>query len=75
MAAMQEKTETLYSVWRNNGDRLLILDGTEEQCAEALGIKLLSFRRLRYRAKNDPKGSPYTIRETAIDDVIREEES
>ena len=36
--------EVRYSVWDNRTDQLLILDGTSKECADAMGIKLNSFR-------------------------------
>ena len=53
--------QTLYSVWRNSDDRLLILDGTAEECAALLGINLKSFYRLVCTKKNAGYGFAYTI--------------
>ena len=53
--------KTLYSVWLNSDDRLLILDGTAEQCAEEMGVAVNAF----YKYVGDPKyQQKFTIRKT-----------
>lgn len=53
--------KTLYSVWRNSDDCLLILDGTAEQCAEAMDVSLKSF--FKYVSWPDYQAK-FTIRKT-----------
>lgn len=60
----------LYSVWRNSDDRLLILDGTAEQCAKVMGIKLDTF----WRFTTNKHGTAYTVQKIRRDDAKREEE-
>ena len=43
--------QTLYSVWNNYTDELIILDGTARQCADAMGISFKSFHSTRTRLK------------------------
>ena len=51
---------TLYSVWRNKDDKLLILDGTAEECCRKLGISKNSFYRLC--CASNGYGNAYTVR-------------
>lgn len=66
---------TLYSVWRNSDDRLMILDGTADECAKLLHINRNSFYRLVCSTQNKGYGCVYTIRKMKSADVKREEES
>ena len=76
MAERERKKRTLYSVWRNRDDRLMILDGTAEQCAEILGIRKNSFYRIVYgKGKNEGYGSAYTVRKTSVEQIRRDERS
>ena len=65
-------SKVLYSVWRNSDDRLLILDGTMEQCCAVLGLRRDNFYRL---VNSDKYGSRYTIRKISREESKREEES
>jgi hypothetical protein len=44
-------SQALYSVWNNDTDELIILDGTARQCADAMGISFKSFHSTRTRLK------------------------
>ena len=66
------KAETLYSVWRNSDDRLIILDGTAEQCCSVMGITKNSFYKLMCASYGDDK---YTIRKITRKQSKREEDS
>ena len=69
-------SSTLYSVWRNSDDKLLILDGTIEECCRRLGVAPQTIRRLAVhteKTRNDD--GRYTIRKMKVSDVKREEES
>ena len=66
---------TLYSVWRNKDDKLLILDGTVQECCDLLGIKPQSFRRIAGSSDKNGYGNAYTIRKARVEQVKREEES
>ena len=69
-------SSTLYSVWRNQDDKLLILDGTIEECSRRLGIAPQTIRRMAvHTEKTHNDGGKYTIRKMKIRDVKREEES
>ena len=50
---------SLYSIWRNSDDQLLILDGTAEECCKFLGIQKNTF--YRYAAVSN-EHTTYTIR-------------
>lgn len=63
----------LYSIWRNSDDRLLILDGTVEECSKVLGITMRSFVERLSRVGGDQK--MYTIRKIRREESEREEES
>lgn len=54
------QTSTLYSVWRNSDDKLMILDGTAEECCEILGINKKTFYPLV--CKSAGQGAQYAIR-------------
>ena len=64
---------TLYSVWRNSDDELLILDGTAEECAAKLGINKNSFWRLAGSTDSN-YGNAYTITKIKTRDILREVE-
>ena len=66
------RSNVLYSVWRNSDDRLMILDGTAETCAEILGIHVNTFYWLVSATRNTEHGI-YTIRK--IDRRTAEEEA
>ena len=67
------KPETLYSVWRNSDDTLLILDGTAEECSKVIGITMRTFVERLSRVGGDQE--KYTIRKIRREDAKREEES
>ena len=70
MSRKTGETTYLYSVWRNSDDRLLILDGTAEQCARIMGIKLGTF----WRMTTNKHGNAYTVQKIKRCDAKREEE-
>ena len=55
------RSNVLYSVWRNSDDRLMILDGTAEACADILGIHVNTFYWLVSMTRDAGHGI-YTIR-------------
>lgn len=70
------KHSTLYSAWRNQDDKLLILDGTIEEVSRILGIAPETIRRMAvHTEKTKNEGGRYTIRKMKIRDIKREEES
>ena len=69
------KPDTLYSVWRNKDDELLILDGTMEQCCERLGISRWHFYKIVNSEKNTGFGHAYTVRKITKAKSKREENS
>ena len=66
---------TFYTVWRNSDDRLLILDGTADECCKLLHINKNSFYRLVCSNRNKGYGAAYTITKAKRDQIKREEES
>ena len=70
------QVSTVYSVWRNSDDKLLILDGTVQECCELLGITPQAVRRLAVRTnKTRNDGGKYTVMKAKMEQVKREEES
>ena len=69
----KKKPTTLYSLWRNSDDRLLILDGTAEDVCAILGLKSKSFYEIMSRTGGDMEA--YTIRKIRREDAEREEET
>ena len=65
------QTSVLYSVWRNSDDKLLILDGTADECCARLGINRNSFYRL-VCSVNKGYGNVYTIRKIRREEAERE---
>ena len=63
----------LYSIWRNEDDQLLILDGTSEQCCEILGIPKKTF--YEELSRTGGKGKKYTIQKIRYKDAMRESEA
>lgn len=63
----------LYSVWRNSDDMLIILDGSADECCEAMGIERTSF--YEQLARNKGNGTKYTIRRISYVEAEREVES
>ena len=64
--------QTLYTVWRNSDDRLMILDGTADQCAAVMGITKHSFYRL---VCTKAYGDRWTIMKISSEQSKREEDS
>jgi len=59
----------LYSIWNNQNDQLIILDGTADQCSKMLGITKDAFYHIVCR------GSPqYTIQKARKREIEREAE-
>ena len=75
MGRQKGQATTLYTVWRNKDDMLLILDGTAEECCRLLGMNKNSFYRLVCSTGNKGYGNMYTIRKANRDQIKREEES
>ena len=61
------KPKYLYSIWRNRDDRLIILDGTVEQCCAAMHIKLSTFRFITSR-----HCKTYTVRKITEQELASE---
>ena len=64
------KPTVLYSIWRNEDDRLIIFDASAEQCCEILGITRRTFVEELSRTKGN--GEKYTIRKIRREDAERE---
>ena len=75
MARQKGQITTVYSVWRNSDDQLLILDKPAKECSKLLGIAEQSFRRIAGSTDKNGYGNAYTIRKARIEQVKREEES
>jgi hypothetical protein len=61
-------TRFLYSVWRNSDDKLMILDGTADECALAMGVKRQSF----YVFCNRGGNGDWTITKKSIAEIEAE---
>ena len=57
--------QVLYSVWNNFTDEVIIIDGTAEQCAKAMGIKLESFYTASMKASRG-KNLKWTIEKKVL---------
>ena len=69
---MNRKPKYLYSVWRNRDDKLLILDGNAEECAQVMGMTdVQSFYHLLCMKKGRPK---YTITRILAEEAERQQE-
>lgn len=64
---MKCNTRFLYSVWRNRDDKLMILDGTADECAEAMGCTRQNF----YRYCNE-NNHLWTIQKRSIREIEEE---
>ena len=62
------KCRCLYTVWNNNTDEIVIVDGTVKQCADAMGINLSSFHSIRTRTKQG-KMHKWTIEERKVYEI------
>ena len=62
----------LYTVWRNSDDKLLILDGTAEECCRLLNVKKETFYRYACVSNED---TLYTIRKISLEEAEKEVES
>jgi hypothetical protein len=56
------QTSVLYSVWRNSDDKLLILDGTTEQCCNIVGISPKTLWNIASAGGSDK----YTVQKTIM---------
>lgn len=65
---MRCNTRYLYSVWRNSDDRLMILDGTADECAERMGMNRQSF----YVICNKGGNAIWTIQKTSVSQIKAE---
>ena len=63
--------QTLYSIWRDSDDSLIILDGTADQCCELLGVRKETFYRYACRSEEQKM---YTIEKIIRVDAEREAE-
>lgn len=45
------KNYTLYSIWNNKNDEVIIIDGTAKECAYALGTSEETFRSIAIKVK------------------------
>lgn len=67
---------TRYSVWRNEDDKLLILDGTVDEVSELLGINPNTIRRMAVHTEKNPNDNlKYMIQAMKVTDIKREERS
>lgn len=67
---------TLYSVWENKTDKLLILDGTVDEVSELLGITPGTIRRMAVHTEKNPNNNlKYMIQAMSVKDIKREERS
>lgn len=60
---------TLYSIWNNRDDSLIILDGTADKCSEMLGITKDAFYHIVCRGSQN-----YTITKAKRCEIEREVE-
>ena len=74
MGRARQQATTLYSVWRNSDDKLLILDGTAEECCKLLNINKNSFYRLACVSGKGYVGL-YTVRKATRNQVLKEIDS
>ena len=68
---MKHNTRYLYSVWRNADDKLMILDGTAEECSKAMGVKRESF----YVVCNRGGNGDWTILKKSVAEIRAEMEA
>ena len=66
------RAETLYSVWRNSDDKLMILDGTAEEVCQLLGITRSTLYTKAVRTSDKTK---YTVVRSTRKQIEREEEA
>lgn len=67
MASAAQEGESMgkvYTVYNNNTDELLVLDGTREECAKAMGIKVETFHTVLWHFKHG-----YKTKWAVIEDV------
>lgn len=62
---------TRYSVYRRNGDMLVILDGTAEQCRQIMRVTLCAF----YKLVNVGGNGKWEITKAKETDIRRDMES
>ena len=63
----------LYSIWRNSDDRLIILDGTAEECSRLLNTTKKNFYILVCNSQKN-ENARYTIRKISRQQLMREGE-
>lgn len=64
--AKKFKPRTVYSVWNNKTDEIVIIDGDARACARALGCSENSFRSIATRARKG-QYNRYTVIERLLD--------
>ena len=62
---MKPNTRFLYSVWRNEDDRLMILDGTADECARIMQMERGSF----YRICNGGGNGAWTVMKESVEEI------
>lgn len=65
--------KVLYSIWRNRDDKLLILDGSADECCALLGIPRKTF--YEELSRSGGNGKKYTIKKILYEDAMRESEA
>lgn len=58
----------LYSVWRNEDDSLVILDGTAVECAKAMGVTKNTF----YILASDGGNAKWTIKKNSLKKILQQ---
>lgn len=64
--------DTLYSVWRNSDDKLMILDGTVDEVCQLLGITKAT---LYTKASRSSDTTKYTVIRSSRKEIEREADS
>ena len=66
----KEPRERRYSVYRAKDDMPIVIYGTSQQCADALGIKVKSFYGQVLRSKDENAGhSKYVVYKDKVEDL------
>jgi len=68
MSVKPYNTRTRYSVWRNEDDRLMILDGTASECAKRMGTT----RQFFYVIVNKGGNQIWTITKKSVAEIEAE---
>lgn len=66
---MNHKPRYLYSVWRNSDDRLMILDGTADECAKVMNISRQTFYKLICWGGTNES---WTVLKSSLEEVLAE---